>query len=702
MYGIHYNISRSVGVLGAHKRYGAAKCLASLIFTSLLTSSVSLANSTVSTTPNTRLSDARVAEATRIQPSIDRGLVALPASAPHKGVYLSWRLFADDAPDIGFNVYRVTATGKPELVNTVPIVKTSDFVDESVASLAGASKWSWFIRPVTKGVEGPKSIYVKLPQNPNQPFISINTHVDTHTRALAVGDLLGRGQLDFVTRYSSSTIDPHHSLWRPSKGTYKLQAVDRSGKKLWTYDMGDSIEKGIWYSPYLIYDLDQDGDAELIVKAGDETWTRERMRDSTGRVRYGPEYLRIIDGHDGKTVLAQADWPNRQGFRGADSDDKPKKKKKFEDYNRQSRHQMAIAYLDGKTPHVIVLRGTYGKLKVHAYKYAKKTLTKVWTWENEDPYQLQTKEAIRYRAREFTKQDPEYRVFRRQFDKVEKWWGQGAHSIRIADVDEDGKDEVILGAIALDDNGESLWSLSRGHVDHIYVADLIPNRPGLEVYYGTERGHDAGGMGMADARTGKVLWKNEWKTRHIHREGLCADVDPNIVGVECYSGEYDKSKVWMWSANGKVLSKQFLGSLNPLAVYWDNDYQKEVFLPGSRKQRHQRTLGKIYDYSVIKSSESVKELASSVDVLKSPKNTEKNDLQYIKVLAVMDILGDWREEIIAVDRGKLLIYMSRIPAKRRHHWLMQDPIYRHGVTVGSMGYYQQPSTSVDYQSYYGL
>src|SRR5690606_5840369 len=133
-------------------------------------------------------------------------------------------------------------------------------------------------------------------------------------------------------------IDPYFKLWRPSKSNFKLLGFSSEGERLWVYDMGPSIENGIWYSPYLVYDLNNDGVSEVIVKGGDSEDTREKLSDETGRIVRGNEYLRIIDGRDGQTVLAEAPWPDREGF--VEDPRQP-----FSQYNHYSRHLMAIAYL---------------------------------------------------------------------------------------------------------------------------------------------------------------------------------------------------------------------------------------------------------------------------------------------------------------------------------------------------------------------
>jgi rhamnogalacturonan endolyase len=83
--------------------------------------------------------------------------------------------------------------------------------------------------------------------------------------------------------------------------------------------------------------------------------------------------------------------------------------------------------------------------------------------------------------------------------------GQGNHQLSVADVDGDGRDEIIYGAAVIDDNGQGLYSTGWGHGDALHVSDLDPANPGLEIFDIQER-FDAQGMSLRDARTGKPLF----------------------------------------------------------------------------------------------------------------------------------------------------------------------------------------------------
>lgn len=551
--------------------------------------------------------------AQRQMEKLDRGLVAVQ-SGPQE-VYLSWRLLKDDPKDVAFNVYRQPEQGSQAVrVNGQPIVKTCDFVDRGLSP----GRYVYSLRVVKEGREQPvgSPFVVDVTEKP-RPYVSIKLDGDHTFQKVGIADLNGDGSLDIVIKQPNQNIDPYEAYWKPSPSTYKLEAYTLSGKMLWRYDLGWAIEQGIWYSPYIVYDLDGDGKAEVAAKTGEGD-----PRDSDGRVQSGPEYLTILDGETGKPVT-RIDWPSRE---------------LFPSYNYASRNQLAVAYLDGKTPALIVLRGTYNVMVAIAYRYEKGQLTEIWRWDN--------------------------RGLERKFQ------GQGAHWTHAADVDADGKDEIILGSLVLDDNGKPLWSTGLGHPDHAYIGDLDPARPGLEIYYGIETRQQKNGMCMVDARTGEILWGYDGPTRHVHGHGMCSDIDPRYPGAECYSADTDPKKdfAWakLWSAKGEVISEENLSSFGPRVAYWDADPQRELIF-GSRIRKYQPA----------------QELSPRLEG---------------SYVATVDLLGDWREEVIMTLPGEMRIYVTTIPAVDRRPSLIQDPLYRLDVAMGAMGYYQAPLPSFDLAS----
>jgi len=547
----------------------------------------------------------------RVVERLGRGVVARPAKGG--GVYIGWRLLAGDPKEIAFNVYRQTGKREPVKLTAEPVRRTTDFVD---AAPPAGKACKYTVRAVVGGREGPAS-----PPAEAAPGEYITLRLDgRHTfQKAGIADLDGDGRYDFVIKQPHDNIDPWYKYWKKSPDTYKLEAYRHDGKLLWRYDLGWAIERGIWYSPYVVADLDGDGRAEVAVKTGEGD-----PRDREGKVQTGPEHVTILDGLTGK-VRARADWPSRKHFTGSHA------------YNYASRNQLGVAYLDGKTPCLIVERGTYNIILVDAWELAGGRLRRLWRWSN--------------------KSEPR------------SYWGQGAHWMHSADVDGDGRDEVILGSAVLDDDGTGLWSTGLGHPDHCFVGDIDPSRAGLEMYYGMEtRQRERNGMCLVAAESGKVLWGHQGFTRHVHSRGMCSDIDARHPGAECYSADTDAQKKAAWArlrtCKGKVLSEDMSWGFGPLVVYWDADPQREVLHRGS-----------VSDYG-------------------------GGRLQKVtgRIVAVADVLGDWREEIITSAPGEMRIYTTTIPAADRRACLMQDPIYRADVVHAAMGYYQVPMLSYDMAS----
>ncbi len=541
----------------------------------------------------------------RIREKLDRGLVALRRSASE--VRLSWRLLAEDGADTVFHVQRSDAAGRTLRLTTKPIVATSDFTD----TLAPAGACAYAVVAVTHGREEVASRSVSVPAgNRAQDYLSLPLDVGTTVQKVGLGDLDGDGRYDFVLKTPNQNVDPYSAYWKKSPGTYRLEARNADGRKLWDKDLGWSIEQGIWYSPYIVFDLDGDGKAEVIAKIGEGD-----PRDSDGRVQTGSEWVAVFDGATGRE-LARTPWPGRTvGDQTLD-------------YNYASRNQLGIAYLDGKTPCLLVERGTYTIIQVHAFQFNRGQLAPVWQWNT------------------------------LQESRPKRWRGQGAHTLQAHDVDGDGRDEVVIGSAVLDDNGVGLWSTGFGHPDHCYVGKILPDRPGLQIFYGMETAQTKGnGLCVVDAATGTVLWGRQGATRHVHGYGFCADVDASRAGLEVYGCDTDAAKRfergWLLDARGDLIAAtKELTSHRP--VYWDADPQAELIA----KRR-------IADYG---STTVQQEIGGDV-------------------VLVADVLGDWREEIFTTLPGELRIYTTPIPATDRRVCLLQDPVYRNTVAAASQGYF---------------
>lgn len=548
----------------------------------------------------------------RAAEAMDRGLIAIVRA--EGGVYLGWRLLKDDAADVGFDLYRQSGEGEEIKLNDRPLTQTTDFVDAD-APLDKANRWR--LVAVREGRAAGAAATVELGANPPaKPYISIPFKDDYVCNRVAIADLNGDGRYDFVIMQPNQVTDP--GVWRASETTWKVEAYLGDGTFLWRKDLGWNIEQGVWWAPMVAFDFDGDGKAEVALKTAptDADYRNPAGHPLEGKVTTGPEYCSILDGMTGRE-LDRVDWVARGNI-----DDWGDAK-----HNRAARHLMGVAYLDGKRPSLLVLRGTYTLMRVDAYNLEDKKLVPLWQWSGDE-------------------ESPPVR-------------GQGMHGMLAADVTGDGCDEIILGAAALKGDGTLLWNTWLGHPDACYVADILPERPGLEIIYGIEPRRSSNAICLADARTGKILWGIDFATTHVHSSGMFGDFDPRNPGVEFYIGEKDQSAHWTYSADGRLLRQENLGRLNPRPLYWEAGEVKPYADRGRIQRYHGEVVGR-YEGTI---------------------------------LAVADILGDWREELITVVPGELRITTTTIPAADRRVTLMQDDIYRLYVAMVSMGYLYPPQLS---------
>jgi rhamnogalacturonan endolyase len=255
--------------------------------------------------------------------------------------------------------------------------------------------------------------------------------------------------------------------------------------------------------------------------------------------------------------------------------------------------------------------------------------------------------------------------------------GQGNHNLSVADVDNDGRDEIIYGAAVIDDNGRGLYSTGLGHGDALHVSDLDPTKPGLEVFNIQERFGDAG-ANFRNARTGEIYWKKPSIAAGRDGEGpgrgAALDIDPRHVGHECWVA--GAGITGLFNARGEKIADTAPRTCN-MGIWWDGDLLREL-LNGV-------TISK-WDYE----NSTERRLFSAADFDCASNNGSKSN----PVLCA-DIYGDWREEIIARtrDNKELRIFSTPIPTEHRFITLMHDPVYRLGIAWQNVAYNQPAHTS---------
>ncbi|WP_305784450.1 rhamnogalacturonan lyase [Symbioplanes lichenis] len=559
------------------------------------------------------------AQAARQAERLDRGLISVRSGS---GNLVSWRSLSSDPAGAGFNVYRGST-----LVTATPVTGSTNYLDAGAA--AGAA---YTVRAVINGseqaAEGPSlnfaNGYLDVPiQNPNSSLYAAN---DAST-----GDLDGDGKLDLVLKW-----EPLNAKDNSQSGVTDPVYVDGyklDGTRLWRINLGRNIRAGAHYTQFQVYDYDGDGDAEVAMKTADATVSGTGQvigssgadyRNSSGYVLTGPEYLTMFDGRTG-AALSTVDYVPPRGTVSSWGDSYG---------NRVDRFLAGTAFLDGARPSLIMARGYYTRSVVVAWDFRNGTLTRRWTFDSNSSTNGGTA-------------------------------GQGNHQLSIADVDADGRDEIIYGSLAIDDNSNKLWNTTYGHGDALHVGDLDPNRAGLEVFKVDEDSSKPSSW-FADARTGQIIWSTP--ANGDNGRGVSGDIWAGSPGAESWSSAADGVR----SPSGAVVASRKPSSTNFL-VWWDADPVREL-LDQTRIDKY----GTSADTRLL--------TASGVHSNNGTKATPSLS---------GDILGDWREEVIwpTTDNTALRIYSTPIATNRRITTLLQDSQYRLALAWQNTAYNQPPHPS---------
>lgn len=622
--------------------------------------------------------------AQQVAEKLNRAPVAVKAS---NGILVSWRSLKEDPEGTTFNVYRngtkivsdistntnyLDASGKADDVYTVETVVAGEIKEKSEAK-------AWNNMFMAIKVDRPSAITAS-----NGGGLGYYFPDD-----MSVGDLDGDGDYELILKWMPNNAQDSGSTGQTSPCI--IDALEMDGTLLWRINLGKNIRTGNHYTQFLVYDLDGDGKAEMICKTAPNSKdgkgnfvtaaatddaikavdNNKNCINSNGHSTSGEEFLTVFNGETGAAMHTVWYNPPRSAkpfATGATSYGGWESViGKGTNYNRGERYNIAAAYLDGldKLPSAIIQRGYYTYAFFWAVDWDGKELKTRWLHAGDDANTWKTYDSA---GKEIYN------------GSGKSSFGQGVHGISVGDVDLDGFDEIVMGSATIDHNGKLLCSTGLGHGDAIHLADLIPDRPGLEIMMPHEEGPHYG-YDVHDATTGELIVNAT--SDNDNGRGLAGDFYPKHKGSEFWSSANS-----MLACDGVSGIPAKKGDTN-FRIYWTRDPFDQTF------DGH-------YNSTTGKSSPSIKYWngSSFATFLEFDAHGDPESCNTTKATPCLqaDLFGDWREELIMyqyeadtrVNTMTLMIFSTPEPTTYKVPCLMQDHVYRMGVAWQNSSYNQPP------------
>ena len=573
---------------------------------------------------------------------LNRGVIAIRENPSE--VVISWRYLSSDPIKTGFNVYR---DGKK--ITDTPVTVSTMFRDKNNSRETAVYE----VRPVVKGkethhIDGKYTLpadaplgYLNIPlQKPEDGTTPTGDTYSYSPNDASIGDVDGDGEYEIILKWDPS--NSHDNSHDGYTGEVYIDCYRLNGERLWRINLGKNIRAGAHYTQFMVYDLDGDDKAEIVMRTSDgtidgkgkmignpdadyrEAGTFDKKRDrlvNQGRILKDKEYLTVFSGLTGE-ALHTVDYIPERGNPKDWGDNRA---------NRSDRFLACVAYLDGIHPSVVMCRGYYTRTVLAAFDWNGKELKNRWVFDSNNP-------------------------------GCEDYAGQGNHNLRAGDVDGDGCDEIIYGSCAIDHDGKGLYSTKMGHGDAIHLTHFDPSRKGLQVWDCHENKRD--GSTYRDAATGEILLQIKSNTD----VGRCmaADIDPTHPGVEMWSGDSQGIR----NVKGEIIAPRMRNMPMNMAVWWDGDLLREML---------DKNVITKYDWK----NKKFVQLAKFEGALSNNGTKANPCLQG-------DIIGDWREEVLlrSEDNTSLRLYVSTIPTEYRFHTFLEEPIYRISIATQNVGYNQ--------------
>ena len=644
-------------------------------------------------------------QAQRKVDNLGRGLVAvkLADNGNTIGTLVSWRRLATEYYDVTYNLYYNGALLASGLTNTNYSHDHSITGNETyqvAAVVRGVEKeicdpvkvwsgWQMYKNGDRRFVGG----YLNIPLGEVYSRHGVNVTDSYWPNDIEVADLDGDGEMEFIVKRMNMT-DANNLYVDMSDPAYDvIEAYEFDGTRLWWIDVGaNMVSLNSTETNVIAFDWDQDGAAEVVLRGADDmvihyiengvertqnigTYglsTRNTVTHSANATftNTGNEYLIYLNGATGKPYnigdnpsQPWMNYPLPRLEQGETSEQTAWGTGLLG--HRSSKYFMGAPYLDGRKPFLFLGRGIYTRHKMMALNLdpnSHKWYSR-WSWTCSN--------------------------------SNSPWWGQGYHNYLIADVDEDGRDEIVYGSMVIDDNGSGLYTTGFGHGDAQHVGDFDPWRKGLE-FFGCLEDYPYWGCNYRDATTGEILYKytspktpynpdTDRKSVKDENGNLITDRDDGRALMANFSNDYPGSQGR--SANSDVMSTStralvgdlsgFLpaGNLN-FRIYWDGDllseWQDSPGLTNDKVNINKPGLGRIFN-------------ADGTAV--------NNDTKH-NTCFQGDIIGDWREEFIArVDSRTVRLYTTGVYSEFSLPSLWYDHQYRQAMATQQMVYNLPPHLS---------
>ena len=582
------------------------------------------------------------ANAQRTMDKLDRGLIAVKTTG---GVFCSWRIMGEEYYDVKYNLYR-------DGTKIVENLDVSNFTDA-----AGSTTSKYTVSAVVRGKEQAQSSIVSVLAN---SYLEIAPKHDQSITSTLVpndaccADVDGDGQLEILLKYDNQS-EINASFPREGyNGEYSIfECLKLDGTVLWWVNCGPNMgdfqnnEQNI-----VAYDWDLDGKAEALFRAADGTTIHAadgqtyvigdasiNYRAATGGgsnwfMHDGAEYLVYVNGATGVPYVTM-DYPLKR----LETGETDLAKAWGDGYgHRSTKHFFGAPYLDGRKPSIFLARGIYTRHKMIAYDVNPATheLTERWRWNCNDT--------------------------------SSPYYGQGYHNYSIADVDWDGRDEIVFGSMVIDDNGKGLSTTGLGHGDAHHVGDFDPYSWGQQLFACNE---DRPSNNYRDATTSKIRYRltgSDDDGRGM-AGNFCNDY-PGAMGFSAHDTPIS------CVTNDHISGLNKTGVTDNFRIYWDGDLCEENFNYTNGKN----TAGGIYKYG----KGQIATLAGSMT-----NNDTKGTPCYQG-----DLFGDWREEVIMrTADNNIRIYTTTTPTTWRNYTLWHDMQYRNAMVWQMCGYNQPPHVS---------